>query len=104
MLSDMFQFDAFSARAIVNALLERGCLISVHDGEERVVTKSDNASKILDTMGNTEADQLTVFNMAKEKLGSFYLVYGNGPGELVADYTANAFCESIMRRCGLAGY
>jgi len=98
MLSDMLHSDAVVARALVDAILSRGHAISVHDGECFAVKRSNDRAVILDALASTEADTLIVRDANDTKLGSFYLVYGNGPGELVADYTCNPFCEAMVKR------
>ena len=104
MLTDMLYSDAVAARALVDAILARGHSISVHDGESFAVKRSSDRATILDALAGTEADTLIVRDANGTKLGSFYLVYGNGRGELVADYPCNPFCEAMVKRCGLGGY
>lgn len=98
MLSDMLHSDAVIARALVDAILARGHAISVHDGECFAVKRSNDRAVILDALASTEADTLIVRDASGTKLGSFFLVYGNGPDELIADYTFNPFCEAMAKR------
>ena len=98
MLTDMLRSDAISATALVDAILARGHAITVHDGEAFAVKRSSDRNTILDALASTEADTLIVRDANGTKLGSFFLVYGNGPDELIADYTFNPFCEAMAKR------
>ena len=98
MLTDMLHSDAVIVRALVDAILARGHAISVHDGECFAVKRSNDRAAILDALASTEADTLIVRDASGTKLGSFFLVYGNGPDELIADYTFNPFCEAMAKR------
>lgn len=102
MYAFMKEHDKRMARAFVNALVKRNARVSVNDGESWVCNKATKRDVILASIGEAEYETVRVCDEFGNILGSFILVWGNGPGELVADYTANAFCESIMRRCGSA--
>ena len=88
------------ATNIVNAILSesgasgKGRTITVYDGEETVIIRSDNARNILESMGHTEADWL-YWNTADEA-GSVMFVYGNEPEYVVADYSADDFTSRIV--------
>ena len=98
MLADMLHSDAVIARALVDAILSRGHVITVNDGMFYTVKRSSDRAAILDALAGTEADTLIVRDANGTKLGSFFLVYGNGPDELIADYTFNPFCEAMAKR------
>lgn len=83
------------ARALVHALLRTGAVVSVYDGEDWAIKKSRDRALILDSMGSTDADVLSARNAAGERLGTFCLIYGNGPGELIADHSDNDYCNAI---------
>jgi len=88
------------ATNIVNAILSesdasgKGRTITVYDGEETVIIRSDNARNILESMGHTEADWL-YWNTADDT-GSVMFVYGNEPEYVVADYSADDFTTRIV--------
>jgi hypothetical protein len=97
----MFQYvsasDADQATALVTLLLTNGNTISVNDGEEWVVKNSTDSGFIMESMASTEADTLKVRDADGNTLGTFYLVYGNGPDELIADCSDNSYCERVCQ-------
>jgi len=92
----MNHHETTEARALIAYLLHAGCKLSVRDGEETTITGSTDAAAVLAALGTTEADTLSV-HAGPLGLGSFVLIYGNGPGELIADHSDNQFCESAWR-------
>lgn len=96
--------ECAAATRLVELLLEQKCLLSVNDGEEWVVKKSDKKTTILEALGSTGEDMIKVRDPAGTVLGVFYLVWGNADdgSELVADQTDNAFCEAIDAKLSAA--
>ena len=93
----MNRHETAEARALIACLLSRpGCSLSVHDGEERTLSRSTDAAAVFAALGTTDADTLSV-HAGPLGLGSFVLIYGNGPGELIADHSDNQFCESAWQ-------
>jgi hypothetical protein len=89
--------DREAAEALVAEILKRGYKVSVHDGEDGWDVKlSTDAAVILAAMGEMEDDYIRIRTADGTRVGGFALVYGNGPGETIADYTDNAECESIF--------
>lgn len=91
-----------AAIRLVEKLLEnQQVLLSVNDGEEWVVRRSRNKEEILNALGSTGEDLVRAFQLQEDQrapiAGSFHLVWGNASdgSELIADMTANAFCEQI---------
>jgi hypothetical protein len=88
------------ATNIVNAILSetapggKGRTITVYDGEETVIIRSDNAGNILESMGHTEADWL--YWNSDNDTGSIMFVYGNSPEEVVADHSSDDFTTGIV--------
>lgn len=95
----MNRTDAPQAATLIDTLLARGCLLSVNDsfdgGGEWTVKRSTDRAVILAALGTTDGDLLVARGADGARLGSFMLIYGNGPGELVADHADNAFCAAI---------
>ena len=100
MYQNIARHDQKAAEALVAEILKRGYSVSVHDSEQWVVKKSTDRDAILANMGETEMDTLRVRNMANDIVCTFTLIYGNGPGETVSDYTSNDEAESIVKACG----
>ena len=84
------------AETLVEILLDRGYSVSVFDGEEWPLKRSTNRAAILAAMGSTEGDTLRIYDENGDRIGTFWLVYGNGPGELVSDHTDSHYTASIM--------
>lgn len=78
--------EAKAARRIVRTLLGHGYALSVHDGEETTVRRSTDLSAILPALASTEADTLIAY-MDGERVGSAWLVWGNGGEDLIADWS-----------------
>jgi hypothetical protein len=76
------------AYLLVNQVLTNCCTVSVHDGEETTLHKSANVQKILDALGTTDSDTLTIFGDEGERVGHFWLIWGNGR-DLISDYGAS---------------
>ena len=90
------------ASNIINAILSetapsgKGHTISVFDGEETVLSKSDDAKRILDEMCQTdEGDWLTIMD-GEEYVGQIFFVYGNEPEYVVADHSTDKFTTRIV--------
>ena len=81
-------------RELVDAVLESGYTITVYDGEETVIIRSDNARNILESMGHTEADWL--YWNGEDDTGSVMFVYSNEPEYVVADYSSDEFTTRIV--------
>tara|TARA_R100000995_G_C3482166_1_gene124603 strand:+ start:2268 stop:2573 length:306 start_codon:yes stop_codon:yes gene_type:complete len=85
------------ASRIINAVLsEKGHTISVFDGEETVVSKSDDAKRILNEMCQTDDGDVLFINHGQEDIGAVYFCYGNEPEYVVADYSADKFTSRIV--------
>ena len=88
-------FEKAQAETLVSLLLERDYTVSVNDGEEWTVKKSADRGVILEAMGSTDSDTLRARSADGQFVADFVLIYGNGPGELIADHTANDAAESL---------
>lgn len=86
----MIHTDYVQAVALIPLLLENGRTVSVYDGEEWALKRSTDAAAIFAAMATTDADTLRVREADGEHFGTFWLVYGNGPGELIADHSDSA--------------
>ncbi len=79
-------------RELVDAVLECGYTISVYDGEETVIIKSDNARNILESMGHTGIDSLYVWD-GDDAAGMVMFLYDNEPENVIADYPVNVIAD-----------
>ena len=85
------------ARNLVSAILKRGGVISVNDGEEWTVRRSPESRKILEALATTGEDTLRWYDEAGNRVASFLLVWGNDDdgSELIADHTDNDEAEDV---------
>lgn len=99
MYKDLRPYDAEAITALVDAVLSHpGHTVSVHDSEVWVVRKSRDRDEILANMGETELDDIRVRDEDANIVGWFRLIYGNGQGETLCDYSANEYCKAIAER------
>jgi hypothetical protein len=85
------------ATRLVRAAIHAGYTVSVSDGEEWTVKRSDSEAVILPALATTGYDTLRFRDSAGEHVGSAYLVWGNDPSgeELIADHTDNDAIEAL---------
>ena len=87
------------AHGLVNRVLSDGNTISVHDGEECPIKRSSDAVAILAAMSSTRSDTLIIRAPSGDRIGFVYLVYGNEPENLIADYSGDeytgALCDAL---------
>jgi hypothetical protein len=81
--------------AIVKYALRNEMLVSVCDGEEWTVKKSDKYRVVMNALFSTDEDILQLRNKAGENLGRFMLIYGNDGYDVVSDYTITETTETI---------
>ena len=80
---------------IINAILsDTAKTITVYDGEETVIIRSDNAKNILESMGHTDHDSL--YWNSDDDTGMVMFVYGNEPEYVVADYSTDKTTTKIV--------
>jgi hypothetical protein len=90
------------ASNIINAILSetapsgKGHTISVFDGEETVLSKSNDAKRILDEMCQTDEGDSLIIMDGQEFIGTIYFVYGNEPQYVVADHSTEKFTTRIV--------
>ena len=88
------------AHDLINAIVGSDCNVSIWDGEEYAIKHSTDVEEILSAMSHTGEDNLQIWdNVDPEKAyeGFIYLVYGNEPEYLVADYGGAEWLERIIQ-------
>ncbi len=88
--------------ALLTKLIEAGKVITVDDGEEDVVEKTNKIPEIRPELAGTGEDRIYYCDPNDEKYdGYFYLIYNNGsegdPMVVIADYTVNELAEKIWK-------
>jgi hypothetical protein len=82
-------------RALCKAALDKGFLLSYNDGEAWPVKKTNNIAEIMPHVQSTDEATLMVTDKDGKKIASYFLVYGNAPDEVIADYSYPAENEAI---------
>jgi hypothetical protein len=89
MYANMQTHDKTLASKLLTALLKAGFAITVENGgDEPEIAQSTDRKAIWDVMGEADEDTLNLHKDGKSA-GWVYLVYGNGPKELISDYTSS---------------
>ena len=85
------------AKTLVAKALERGWLVTVHDGEEVALRRSNDAAAIWGAMRSTDEDNLIFFAQDGEtRLGWVWLIWGNGE-DLISDYTDKPEIAALVK-------
>lgn len=86
-------------RALIEVILASGHKISIFDcdGGQPEIENSREAKDIFDECVAQDMVTLRAYSALGGSLGGFLLVYGNADdgSELIADHTANDFCDTI---------
>lgn len=75
------------ARRLIEQATDEGYTVTVDDGGAIALERSSDVNAILAVMGTTGSDTLFLYNADGTRIGSVWLVYGNGT-DLVSDYSA----------------
>lgn len=81
-------------RSLIKSLTDAGCVI-VHgdNGEDRFNLKPGKMAEFVNELTACDEAHLYVRTPGRETLAAVYLVFGNSPGELPADYTVRPEIE-----------
>lgn len=71
---------------VVADALSRGYMLSVYEGEGWAIKRSTDAAAIMEALGSTDSDLITARTADGERVGSVWLIYGNGC-DLISDST-----------------
>lgn len=82
---------------IVRKELGEGAQFRLGSEGEWDTKRTSVCTEVMDAAGACDEQVLVVYNAAGERLGSFFLVWGNDPSgeELLSDHTDNEFCERV---------
>jgi len=83
-------------RQILKDALAAGYRVSVHDGEDWVVSKSTHGPSIFAAMFSVDEETLVFRDASNATVGQVWLVYGNDGYDVVCDYTANEKTETLL--------
>lgn len=83
------------AGKLIDDALELGCTLSVNDGEEWTVKRSQDKTAILQALATTDADLLKVRTADGLELGDVLLIWGNDC-DLISDNTDNESMKILL--------
>lgn len=72
-----------------------GYAITVYDGGETVIEKSENKEAVFAEMYSTDEDTL-IFDQGDRQIGWVFLVYGNDYA-VISDYSDNSSTEELLK-------
>lgn len=77
--------------SLIEELIQHCFFITVNDGENDVLVKSDDVQQIIKAMKSTDEDTLYVYRTAESpgSVGFVYLVYGEMGHDVINDYTVS---------------
>ena len=81
-----FRAEVAAVKKIINRALALGWSVSVNDGYETTLSKSKVKKDIVAAIATTEEDIL-IFWSGDKRIGSIYIVWGNGAEDVVCDCT-----------------
>lgn len=92
----MQAFETNQARALfAHCLSQAGSvLFLLAEGEDVICGPSSDTADLLAHVHSCDMMVVRWHDSARKCIGSFMLVFGNGPGELVADFTDNEACNA----------
>jgi hypothetical protein len=83
-----------SYKHLVHYALDRGHTVSVFDGEEWPVKRSDVARDIFDAIESVEGATIRIRDQDGAVVAWAYIIPGLNADESVADYSANDFMQA----------
>lgn len=94
MYESLSNHNKIELQAFVEVALRAGYELSVEDGDGEWSAPSRTYSDIMEQVGEMDFDMVAL-HRNEERVGWFMLVYGNGSGELISDYTVTPACQSV---------
>jgi len=77
--------------------VQKGYCVSIWDGEDYLLKNSTDPKTIAQNVHQVDEEYLIFSKPNGENIGSIFLVYGNSPEELIADYTDNPLIEELIK-------
>ena len=90
------QQEKTAAGRIVDRALAKGYLVSVFDGGETTVRRSNDRGTIMEALQSTDDDTLIMHKPDGKKVGVIWLVWGNSPDEIVCDCSDNPEIDALV--------
>lgn len=77
-----------SYKYLISSLLHQGFHLSISDGEEYVIRKSNDRDSIMDVSFSTDEQFIVVYRNGID-FGNIEVIYGNGPVSLISDHSVS---------------
>ncbi|WGH28265.1 hypothetical protein 10P302A_gene0005 [Pseudomonas phage 10P302A] len=90
-------------RKLLTAITGSGYCFRINNGEDFETNYTYTVQVGIDACMATDEDHVVVYRVRPDdgtydRIGKFWLVYGNSPAEVIADYSAKQAFESLMSR------
>lgn len=90
-------------RKLLNAIREDGYHFRINNGEDFETEHTQDVELAMSNCMATDEDYVVVYRIRPDdgtfqRIGKFWLVYGNSPEEVIADYGTNESMESMFSR------
>ena len=99
-LAKRLETESRACGYLIDECLRRGLLVSVNDGEDWCLRKSQNRHEIMCALASTDEDTLRAQTIGlpgdPKQAATFSLIYGNDGYDVIADYGVNPLAEAIM--------
>jgi hypothetical protein len=89
------QIERQIVHQIVTDAITHGYFVSVHNGEEITVTRSNSVKVVMAETMSVDEEHLFFTSASGAEVGWVFLVYGNGGYDVICDYTTNL--EELMK-------
>lgn len=94
-VANRIELERKMVSALVRHALAEGMTVSVNDGDEWTLVKSDSYEAIFDALCTTDTDTIMLRRADGSKVGWFQLIYGNDGYDVIADYGVNEDTDRI---------
>jgi hypothetical protein len=92
------QMERAICSAFVRSCLKAGYTLSVHNGEEFVISNSKSYKAVMAELFSTDEEYIYVRNHAGERIGWVFCVYGNDGYDVFSDYTTGLEALGLMTK------
>lgn len=93
--------------AIAQAAIDRGLYVSVYNGENFEVKRTQSVKAVFDALSTTDEDYIHIHEAGGKPVGSFYCIYGNSGWDVISDYswidTAERNTQTVMDELDAVG-
>lgn len=85
-------------RRLVTEAIAKDLNVSVNNGEDWEIQHTTSVKDVMDNIMTTDEDYIRVCDAGKAIVATFRLIYGNSPGEVIADHSTNPLAYELYER------